>query len=55
MGLFIFAERLKVWISQTFLGFQKFGKIEKKAYKGLGHPRFKASVHILMMRVEVCY
>lgn len=39
-GLLIFAERVKFWISETFLGFQKVGMIVKKKYKGLGHSRF---------------
>lgn len=34
MGLFIFTERVTFWISETFLGFQKVGKIGKKECKG---------------------
>lgn len=47
MGLFIFAERMKSGIPETFLDFQKVGKIEGKEYKGLGHVKFQASVHMM--------
>lgn len=51
MNLFIFAERMKFGIPETFLGFQKVGKIEGKKYKRKFWTCEVLCVQIMMRRV----
>lgn len=51
MSLFIFAERMKFGIPETFLGFQKVGKIEGKKYKCKFWTCEVLCVQIMMRRV----